>query len=90
MEARIAERREVLDGLVACLKENLNVPYPPEVIHPDAALFGSGLGLDSIDALEVVMVVEKRFAVALDESKIDQMRTLNTLTDTILQSRKSR
>jgi acyl carrier protein len=85
----INRRREVLAALVLCLKENLNVPFRPDVIHPDAPLFGSGLGLDSIDALEVVMVVEKRFGVVLDESNVNHMRTLNTLADVIIESRQS-
>ncbi len=84
LEAMTAQRREVLDKLVSCLKENLNIAYPSEVIHSDATLFGSGLGLDSIDALEVVMVVEKEFGVSLDEANMESMRTLNTLTDSII------
>ncbi|MCL2330195.1 MAG: phosphopantetheine-binding protein [Phycisphaerae bacterium] len=78
-----ANRQIILDKLITCLKDNLNIPYPPQVIHPDAPLFGSGLGLDSIDALEVVLAVENQFGIALNESDITTMRTLNTLADTI-------
>jgi acyl carrier protein len=81
---RTNQRQEILSKLIMCLRENLNVQFPPEVIHPDTSLFGSGLGLDSIDALEVVLSVEQRFGVSLDESNIQQMRSLNTLADSIL------
>ena len=35
-------------------------------IETDAPLFGEGLGLDSIDALEIAMVLEERYGVTLD------------------------
>ncbi len=37
----------------------------PEEIDSAAALFGTGLGLDSIDALELAMAVERRYGVKL-------------------------
>ncbi len=37
----------------------------PEDIDSAAPLFGSGLGLDSIDALELAMAIERRFGVKL-------------------------
>lgn len=36
-------------------------------IETDAALFVEGLGLDSIDALELAMVMEERYGVTLDD-----------------------
>jgi acyl carrier protein len=39
----------------------------PEDIESDAPLFVEGLGLDSIDALEIAMVLEQRYGVAPDE-----------------------
>jgi acyl carrier protein len=36
-------------------------------IETDAPLFGEGLGLDSIDALEIAMVLEERYGVILDD-----------------------
>ncbi|HVP66838.1 MAG TPA: phosphopantetheine-binding protein [Anaeromyxobacteraceae bacterium] len=38
----------------------------PEGIEPDAPLFGQGLGLDSIDALELAMALRKRFGVKFE------------------------
>lgn len=37
----------------------------PDDIETDAALFGDGLGLDSIDALELGLAVKNRYGVAL-------------------------
>ena len=38
-----------------------------EAIETDAPLFGEGLGLDSIDSLEIAMVLEENYGVILDE-----------------------
>ena len=39
----------------------------PEAIETEAPLFGDGLGLDSIDSLEIAMVLEDNYGVILDE-----------------------
>jgi acyl carrier protein len=43
----------------------------PEAIGDDQLLFGEGLGLDSIDALELVVAIEREFAVVIPEGKVD-------------------
>jgi acyl carrier protein len=42
----------------------------PEEIGDDAPLFGEGLGLDSIDALELVLAVEQTFGVRIDDEEV--------------------
>jgi acyl carrier protein len=42
----------------------------PEEIGNDAPLFGGGLGLDSIDALELVLAVEQSFGVRIDDEEV--------------------
>ena len=37
----------------------------PETIDPEAAIFGEGLGLDSIDALELGIAIQKRYAIKM-------------------------
>lgn len=41
----------------------------PEQIDPEAALFGQGLSLDSIDALELAIAIERRFGVKIQPSE---------------------
>ena len=43
----------------------LNLETAPQDIDPDAALYGEGLGLDSIDILEVALIVSKKYGVQL-------------------------
>jgi acyl carrier protein len=40
----------------------------PDEIDDDAALFGEGLGLDSIDALQLVVAMEKEFGVVVPDA----------------------
>ena len=86
----INKRDDIQGRLKKLLCEKLQLPQKPEDIDPDAPLFGTGLDLDSIDAVEIVMVVESEFGVRL-RSIIERksMRTVNTLTDAILKSEAS-
>jgi len=46
------------------------VDMTPEMIEIDAPLFGEGLGLDSIDALELVLGLEKEFGVIIPDAEV--------------------
>ena len=64
--------------------EALNLEQAPDTIPPDDSLFGEGLGLDSIDILEVALVVSKRYGFQLradDEDNVKIFRSLRSLTD---------
>jgi Acyl carrier protein len=53
-------------------------------IEPDAPLFGGGLGLDSIDALEIALAISQKFGVQMqadDEQTRKAFATLATLTE---------
>jgi len=61
----------------------------PSDIADDAPLFGEGLGLDSVDALELVVSMEKTFGVGVPNSEVagKALRTVNTIHDYILEKR---
>jgi acyl carrier protein len=72
------------------LVKNLMLQVTPEQIGDDLPLFGpSGLGLDSIDALELVVSMEKTFGVGVPNSEVAgrALRTVNTIQDYILEKR---
>lgn len=58
--------REITELIIASL--NLE-DLAADDIDPEAPLFGSGLGLDSIDALELGLAVHKRYGIAMGDSE---------------------
>jgi Phosphopantetheine attachment site. len=58
-----------------------------ESIEDDAPIFGEGMGLDSIDALELVIQVEKRYGVKIKSSEETKkaLSSINVLADYILE-----
>jgi len=58
---------ELIQELKAEIVEVLNLNVPPEDINEDAPLFGEGLGLDSIDALELLVLMEKNYGIKLQD-----------------------
>lgn len=50
-----------------------------EDIDPEAPLFGEGLGLDSIDALELALAISRRFGFQLRSDDDDNVRTFSSL-----------
>lgn len=71
-----ALEREVAELMV----ENLNLEdTAPEEIEPEEPLFGDGLGLDSIDALELALAVSKRYGFQLRADDPDNERIFSSL-----------
>ncbi len=72
----------IKEQLKKIIIEELNLEeISPEDIDDDAPLFGEGLGLDSLDAVEIVVLLEKHFGVevkSLDEGR-EAFRSINTL-----------
>jgi acyl carrier protein len=67
-----------LAGLIAT---ELNLDVPPADIAPDAPLYGEGLGLDSIDILELALVVSRRYGVRLRSDHADNAVIFGSLSN---------
>jgi acyl carrier protein len=68
--------------------EELNLQeIKPEDIVDDAPLFGDGLGLDSIDALELVVLMEKYHGVKIPDEDVGKkvLASINTMAEYILE-----
>ncbi|MDR2118484.1 MAG: phosphopantetheine-binding protein [Tannerellaceae bacterium] len=83
-----------MDELILKLKkeiiEVLNLEeVTPEDITDDAPLFGEGLGLDSIDALELIVLMEKNYGIKLkDPSQGRELfRSIRVMADYIQSNR---
>ena len=80
LQARMTSVQNDLQREVATLLvEALNLDTAPEAIDPQAPLYGEGLGLDSIDILEVALVVSKRYGFQLRSDDEDNVRIFTSL-----------
>lgn len=68
-------QREVAQLMV----EALNLEVPAEQIDADTSLYGDGLGLDSIDVLEIALVVSKQYGVQLRADSADNQHIFSSL-----------
>ena len=65
--------------VAALLVEALNLDIAADTIDPQAPLYGEGLGLDSIDILEVALVVSQRYGFQLRSDDEDNIRIFTSL-----------
>jgi acyl carrier protein len=86
LRKQIAHRERVIERVQQLLVRSLSLSEEPDEIDPDAPLFGAGLGLDSIDAVEVVVSINREFGVELGDASSASipLRTVNTLVDHLL------
>ncbi|MGD2140684.1 MAG: phosphopantetheine-binding protein [Burkholderiales bacterium] len=80
------EERELAELIVSAL----NLEGQAAEIDPDAPLYGEGLGLDSIDILELALAVSKRYGVQIRSDDSDNVRifsSLRTLNEHVQQQR---
>lgn len=63
------------------------VDMTPEMIENNAPLFGEGLGLDSIDALELVLGLEKEFGVIIPDAEVGKevFQSVRTMAQYVLE-----
>ena len=82
----IKEREAVLDRVRKLLIQHALLKRSPDEIDPDVALFGTGLGLDSLDVVEVVIGVEIEFGIKFpnEAERMTAMRSVGALVDLIM------
>ena len=87
LKKKIEHREAVLNRVIELLISRLRLDRSSKELDPDTPLFGSGLCLDSVDAVEIVVVLESEFGIWLDEDEDESMftlRTINSLVDAVL------
>jgi len=76
---------QVKEAIVRCLR----LPLAPQDIADDVPLFGDGLGLDSIDALELVLELERLFGIKISDEQLGRrvLRSVSTIVELIEQTK---
>lgn len=75
-EPKISLEREIAGLIVSAL----NLDMTPESINPDEPLYGEPLGLDSIDILEIALVLSKQFGVQIKADGEDNFQIFASLS----------
>jgi acyl carrier protein len=83
------ERDTLRTEVKELLATGLRLQVAPAEIDADAPIFGEALGLDSIDALELVVLVEDRFHVSIPDEEVGRraFASVNALVDFIIAER---
>ena len=71
--------RDLEQEVAGLIVEALNLDIGPEAVQPDAPLYGEGLGLDSIDILEVALMVSKQYGFQLRSDSEDNVKIFSSL-----------
>jgi acyl carrier protein len=75
VETMTAQERELAELIVAAL----NLEIQATEIEPSAPLYREGLGLDSIDILEIALAVSKKYGFQLRSDDSDNVKTFGSL-----------
>ncbi len=84
------EREGLIEELKALIIKSLKLEdVLPADIEPADPLFGSGLGLDSIDALELVVALEKKYGIRIPDEDVgkEAFASVNALADYIIKNK---
>lgn len=82
---------ELKEKLKLQLIEQLNLEdVEPDEIESSEPLFGDGLGLDSIDALEIIVLLEKEYGIKVEDPKKGKeiFESIDTLAEFISKNQK--
>lgn len=84
MDKRESELAEIRQKLKLLLVENLNLQgVTAEQIKDDGPLFGGDIGLDSLDAVEIVVILQRHFGVEIKDMDVGRkvFQSVNSLAD---------
>ena len=86
------ERAAMVAEIKAMLVETLMLQTTVEAMTGDQLLFGAGgLGLDSVDALQLVVALDKRYGVKISDAEVAKrvLASVSTIAEAILEKRSS-
>jgi acyl carrier protein len=85
LKRKIEIRESILLNLADILISALHLKIQPGDLDPDTPLFGTGLGLDSVDAVVFIVELETRFNLSISEEEGRRaLRTVNSIIDLVI------
>lgn len=78
------DRDEVLNSIIDALHEEFEIPK--EEISSESHLFDD-LELDSLDAIDLLVDMERKFAIKIDNEKAKTLQTVNDVVDFVIESK---
>jgi acyl carrier protein len=86
----MGESADLNTQIKQAIVRSLRLPIAWEEIGDDTPLFDEGLGLDSIDVLELVLEMERQFGVSItdEQTGMKVMRSVNTLAEFVRSERR--
>lgn len=70
---------ELIRQLAHLIVEAVNLEVDPTAVNPDQPIFGDGLGLDSIDALEIALAISQRYGFQLRSDDDNNAKIFSSL-----------
>ncbi|AHJ74438.1 acyl carrier protein [Kosakonia sacchari] len=90
MHDNIQERKNVLFTIKTEIIQRLNIQRDETQIDDDTPLFGNGLKLDSVDATEIIVLLDKVFNIQVSEGDDPSyMRSINNLASFVITKKRS-
>lgn len=83
LKQQASQRHQECARLRDLIVDRLDLPVDPSWITDDQPLFGRGLELDSVDALEIMVGIEDEFDAAINDDETDVFGSVNSLLDRI-------
>jgi len=85
LKETIEIRESIMIDVAEILISALHLDVDPVDLDPDTPLFGTGLGLDSVDAVVIIVELESRLNISISEEEGKKaLRTINSLIDLVI------
>lgn len=85
LKETIEIRESIMIDVAEILITALHLDVDPGDLDPDTPLFGTGLGLDSVDAVVIIVELESRLNISISEEEGKKaLRTINSLIDLVI------
>lgn len=90
MHDNIQERKDVLFTIKTEIIQRLNIQRDETQIDDDTPLFGNGLKMDSVDATEIIVLLDKVFDIQVSEGDDPSyMRSINNLATFVITKKRA-